>query len=148
MTLTLGDPAPWFTSPSSLNPNFHFDTAAGRYCVLCFIGSSENPHGRRVLDDAMKIKQSFDVVNWCFFSVSNDPRDAEPGRLDASWPGVIHFLDPEAKIARLYGLGEGGTTPLTAPPYAIILDPGLRVIGIVKGDGDPSSFMNLRARAL
>lgn len=145
MALMLGDPAPWFTTASNVNPNFHMDTVAGRYCVLCFIGSSENPAARRILEDAAAMKKAFDVVNWCLFTVSNDPRDAEPGRLDASWPGIIHFHDPESKINRLYGLNEGETTPLSASPQAFILDPGLRVIGIVRGSGDAAEFMKLVA---
>ena len=34
-----GDPAPWFTIRATINPRFHFDSAAGRRVVLFFFGS-------------------------------------------------------------------------------------------------------------
>ena len=41
--LTPGDPAPWFTARSTVNPRFTLDTEAGRYLVLCFFGSAADP---------------------------------------------------------------------------------------------------------
>src|SRR5262249_3387236 len=38
--LTPGDPAPWFHQRATSNPNYAFDTAAGRYIVLCFFASA------------------------------------------------------------------------------------------------------------
>ena len=40
--LTLGEPAPWFSAPTTANPNFFFDTVAGRYVVV--------PLLRRIID--------------------------------------------------------------------------------------------------
>ncbi len=34
--LTVGESAPWFVARCTTNPQFHFDTIAGRYVVLCF----------------------------------------------------------------------------------------------------------------
>ena len=34
------DPAPWFTAPSTVNPNYYFDTVGGRFVVLCFFMNS------------------------------------------------------------------------------------------------------------
>ena len=34
--LSTGEFAPMFKAPTRLNPNFHFDTVAGRYIVLGF----------------------------------------------------------------------------------------------------------------
>jgi hypothetical protein len=41
-----GDPAPFFTQACTANPRFVFDTAAGRYLVLCFFGSAGTPLAR------------------------------------------------------------------------------------------------------
>jgi hypothetical protein len=46
-----GDPAPWFNQRSFSNPNYAFDTAAGRYLVLCFFGSAQDAETR----DALKM---------------------------------------------------------------------------------------------
>jgi hypothetical protein len=35
-----GDPAPWFVARSTADPRYRIDTAAGRYVVLCFLGSA------------------------------------------------------------------------------------------------------------
>ena len=37
MPLYIGDPAPWFTAPTPSNPEFMFDTVAGRYVLLLFV---------------------------------------------------------------------------------------------------------------
>jgi hypothetical protein len=41
--LAPGDPAPWFNQRSTSNPSYAFDTAAGRYIVLCFFASAGDP---------------------------------------------------------------------------------------------------------
>ena len=40
VNLAPSDPAPWFHQRSGSNPNFAFDTAAGRYIVLCFLAGA------------------------------------------------------------------------------------------------------------
>lgn len=47
--LAPGDPAPWFNQRSTSNPNYAFDTAAGRYIVLCFFASAGDPIGRAAM---------------------------------------------------------------------------------------------------
>ena len=37
MPLQPGEPAPWFTAPTPSNPEYVFDTAAGRYVLLVFL---------------------------------------------------------------------------------------------------------------
>ena len=37
MALSFGENAPWFTAPSPSNPEFVFDTAAGRYVLMLFL---------------------------------------------------------------------------------------------------------------
>ena len=36
LPLILGEAAPWFTAPTPSNPQFVFDTAAGRYVLMLF----------------------------------------------------------------------------------------------------------------
>ncbi len=43
-----GDTAPWFAQRSTSNPRYVFDTAAGRYLVLCFLGSGSDDHVGRI----------------------------------------------------------------------------------------------------
>ncbi|MCI0458249.1 MAG: hypothetical protein L0Z62_14895 [Gemmataceae bacterium] len=51
--LTVGEPALWFVARGTANPQFHFDTIAGRYVVLCFFQSAGLPASQQIL--AMKV---------------------------------------------------------------------------------------------
>jgi predicted 2-oxoglutarate/Fe(II)-dependent dioxygenase YbiX/peroxiredoxin len=130
--LNAGDPAPWFSSPSSVNDNFVFDTAAGRYIVLTFFGSAANPGSRRVLDDIEASHQRFDVLNACFFGVSADPNDRQQSRIAAKWPGVIYFWDFDLSLARLYQVSTPGSNNYAA--QTLILDPAMRILAIIPFD--------------
>ena len=46
VNLLPGDTAPWFAQRSTSNPRFVFDTAAGRYLVLCFLASGSDDHAK------------------------------------------------------------------------------------------------------
>ena len=97
-----GDLAPDFRAPSSVNPNFHFDTAAGRYIVLSFFATSTLPYSADLLAELERRHQRFDVTNAVFFGVSIDPQDAQ--RLTQQWPGVMYFWDVDRQVSKLYGL--------------------------------------------
>ena len=51
--LTPGDPAPWFHQRATSNPNYAFDTAAGRYVVLCFYASAGDAVGRTAVESVL-----------------------------------------------------------------------------------------------
>src|SRR5262245_49251278 len=73
--LTPGDPAPWFRQRSTSNPNYAFDSAAGRYIVLCFFGSAGDAAGRTAMERVLANRRQFDDVRLSLFGVSLDPRD-------------------------------------------------------------------------
>ncbi|ADV60675.1 alkyl hydroperoxide reductase/ Thiol specific antioxidant/ Mal allergen [Isosphaera pallida ATCC 43644] len=144
--LTVGDPAPWFHARSSVNPNFHFDTAAGRYLVLCFFGSSSDPAARRVLSDLEHATDLSNIVNCCFFGVSRDPADEHEARLPTGKPGLIWFWDFDNAIGRLYGVPDSQTPRKDdaaegdrfASQITYVLDPRLRVVARVPFAPDPA----------
>jgi peroxiredoxin len=127
--LAPGDPAPWFTARTTVNPTFHFDSAAGRYVALCFFGSAADPAARRVLDDVARHRDRFDVENLYFFGVSTDPDDERLGRVGQGWNGAVYAWDFDRAVSRLYGAappeGEGYR------PHTVLLDPGYRVVALV-----------------
>ncbi len=98
-----GDPAPDFTQKSTSNPKFHFNTAGGRYIVLCFFGSSRNPYGSRALTILSQDRQLFDDHKIAFFGISIDPADEHEQRVRESLPGIRFFWDMDGTISRLYG---------------------------------------------
>src|SRR5215218_10305208 len=93
VSLTPGDPAPWFHQRSTSNAHYAFDSAAGRYVVLCFFGSAAEPLGRAALDAVQAGQTRFDDVRACFFGVSLDPGDEREARVYQSLPGLRYFWD-------------------------------------------------------
>ena len=74
-TLLPGDPAPWFVQRSTSNERYHFDTAAGRWIVLCFFATANEPTSRAALRAADELRERFDDAFASFFGISVDPAD-------------------------------------------------------------------------
>lgn len=127
MNLTPGDAAPWFLAKTSANPRYVFSTVAGRYIVLCFFGSaSEKP----VTDMLASLSRNvFNDDHASFFAVSNDPSDQAQERLRDQIPGFRVFWDFDREISRLYGVTPADSESITRA--SVVLDPSLRVIGIL-----------------
>jgi peroxiredoxin len=132
VTLAPGDPAPWFHQRSTSNPNYAFDTAAGRYVVLCFFASAADASGRAALEAMLANRQYFDDTRACFFGVSLDPGDEAEGRVRDSLPGLRFFWDFDGAISRRYGAiareAQGAIDLANVRRFWIVLDPTLRVL--------------------
>jgi predicted 2-oxoglutarate/Fe(II)-dependent dioxygenase YbiX/peroxiredoxin len=128
-----GDPAPWFHQRSTSNPRYAFDTAAGRYIVLCFFMSAGDAVGRAALDAVDANRRVFDDERASFFGISIDPRDEEESRVRENMPGIRFFWDFDGSVSKLYG-----AVPKDAKPGAqtavrrfwMVLDPALRVMAV------------------
>lgn len=131
--LLAGDPAPTFRQRTTSNPDFVFDSVAGRYIVLGLYGSAGNETGRQALGLLQAHRALFDDDKIAFFGVSLDP--ADEGRVKDSLPGIRHFWDFDARISRLYGvaaLGDGPPTPqMQILPRWVVIDPSLRVRAVI-----------------
>jgi predicted 2-oxoglutarate/Fe(II)-dependent dioxygenase YbiX/peroxiredoxin len=142
--LTKGDPAPWFKQSSTTNPRYAFDTAAGRYIVLCFFATAADAAGRAAIAAAHARRDLFDDVRACFFGVTVDP--ADEGRVREAIPGLRYFLDFDGNVSRRYGalpLDAGTPSPAAARRFWMLLDPTLRVIAVVPfapGGGERAAF--------
>jgi predicted 2-oxoglutarate/Fe(II)-dependent dioxygenase YbiX/peroxiredoxin len=131
-----GDPAPTFHQRSTSNEKYAFDTAAGRYLVLCFYGSAADVWGRKMLTLVMEHRGMFDDERFAFFGVSHDSRDETQGRVKELLPGVRFFWDFDGLIGRLYG-----SLPQDTPVQQVtkmrqmwvVLDPNLRVREVIGG---------------
>src|SRR5882672_11050243 len=135
-SFSVGDAAPWFVSRSTNNPTFHFDTAAGRYLVLCFFGSmaiEKNAAAIRYAESTLR--RRFDDANVAFFGVSIDPEDERQARVKQSQPGVRFFWDFDGAVSKLYGAidkDEPGTPgQVSYRSFTLVLDPSLRVIASI-----------------
>src|SRR5829696_3291596 len=133
-SLLPGDPAPWFHQRSFANPNYAFDTAAGRYIVLCFFASAADPVARRALDAVQAHRHLFDDDRLSFFGVSLDPQDEAQQRVQDSYPGLRYFWDFDRTVSRLYGVlpveVPPGAGPVPTRRFWTVLDPTLRVMEV------------------
>ena len=133
-TLMLGDPAPWFTAPTPSNPEFVFDTAAGRYVLMAFLSREDAPGNAKALRALAAHQALFDDEKLSAFVVVRDPGATATA---TDMRGLRWFLDLDGRVSRLYGaLEDDGTEH----PLWLILDPGLRVMGRVRLANDETVF--------
>jgi len=134
-TVLPGDPGPVFYQRTPSNPRYAFDTAAGRYLVLCFLGSAKDAQSRAALSAALSRGDLFDDERACFFGVSNDPTDETKARLANRVPGFRFFWDFDLAVAKAYGAVapevKPGAGPVDLARFWVILDPTLRVIATI-----------------
>jgi peroxiredoxin/predicted 2-oxoglutarate/Fe(II)-dependent dioxygenase YbiX len=129
-----GDPAPWFHQRSTSNPRYAFDTAAGRYIVLCFFGSAGDDQGREAIRAVLAHRSYFDDQQASFFGVSIDPADESENRVQESMPGIRFFWDFDRTVSRLYGAApreQGPGDPVSLRRFWMVLDPTLRVLKVL-----------------
>src|SRR5262245_15212248 len=134
VNLTSGDPAPWFRQRSYANPRYAFDSAAGRYIVLCFFSSAADAHARSAIEAVRSKRQIFDDNRASFFGVSLDPGDETQKRVADSYPGYRFFWDFDGTVSKLYGALPNDATPDTRTISVrrkwVVLDPTLRVLRV------------------
>lgn len=138
--MQVGEPAPWFQGKSPLNPQFHFETVAGRVIVLCFFGSSKNPVVQSILENFYRYSHIFNERRACFFGISIDQKDELENRIQERLPGFHLFWDFDYQISRAYGcLIEDSQYPgkHIYLPHSLILDERLRVISKIDFTLDP-----------
>jgi predicted 2-oxoglutarate/Fe(II)-dependent dioxygenase YbiX len=130
-TFAPGEPAPWFHAPTlSGNPRFTFDTVAGRWTMLLFLGSGAAKASRAAFDLLKRNRDLFDDARACFFGVTVDPTDAAQGRIAQALPGIRWFLDYDRAVSIRYGaMQDAAGESLSYLPHWLLLDPMLRVRG-------------------
>jgi peroxiredoxin/predicted 2-oxoglutarate/Fe(II)-dependent dioxygenase YbiX len=149
INLQAGEPAPWFTQRSFGNPTYTFDTAAGRYIVLCFLGTAADPHAQAAIAAVRARPDRFDDAGVSFFGVVMDPEDAAQGRVSDVYPGYRYLYDFDLKVSRLYGVVADDAAPGAAQvPLRrlwVVLDPTLRVLRVVPFVADHSDITEVIA---
>ena len=142
-----GDPAPWFHARETSRPDYAFDTAAGRYLVLCFFATAADTRGRAAVRAALALKHVFDDAFASFFGVTIDPTDESRKRVASYLPGYRFFWDFDGVVSRLYGAipydaePSKGNVPLRR--LWVVLDPSLRVLTVIPFATDGSDAQAL-----
>jgi peroxiredoxin/predicted 2-oxoglutarate/Fe(II)-dependent dioxygenase YbiX len=139
--LSVGEPAPWFVCRSPSNPRYNFNTVAGRYVVLCFLGSAGDADSQTVLQALDAQRALFDAEHLMLFHVSSDPEDESENRLGDTARGIRVFWDFDQSVARQFGLCA---EPASGPEGALrkmlyVLDRRLCVVTAVPLQADAAA---------
>ncbi|MDP5215889.1 2OG-Fe(II) oxygenase [Ruegeria sp. 2205SS24-7] len=149
LNLLPGDVAPDFVQRSFQNPQFVFNSAAGRYLVLCFFCSASDPHGQAALQAMFERTDLFDDTFASFFGVTIDPTDDDPAQLTEQYPGYRFFLDLDLSVSRRYGVVDKDATELPPAPEIrrlwVVIDPTMRVMKLITFKTDQSDIAELTA---
>ncbi|MEX0349904.1 MAG: 2OG-Fe(II) oxygenase [Paracoccaceae bacterium] len=147
VNLMAGDVAPDFEQRSLTNPNYAFGSAAGRYLVMCFFASADDPHSQAAFKAALQRTDLFDDDFACFFGVTINPQDEDPKRLKERYPGYRFFLDFDLNISRRYGVVDAEASELPPPQEVrrlwVVIDPTLRVMKVITFKPDQSDIAEL-----
>ena len=133
--LEIGDPAPWFSIPSTNNPLFHFSTVGGRRTVLFFFASAAFAEIQVILKSFEELSAEFQSLQVPLFGVSVDAADQEQDRRTTIAPSFIFFWDFDKKLSQQYGvcrdIEENGVAGVHYAPQTFVLNENLQVINIV-----------------
>lgn len=112
MSLSFGQAAPWFIAPTPSNPEFVFDSAAGRFVLMLFLPTEGEAQGAALR--ALAAHQGlFDDARVSAFVVLREPI---PGARDMR--GLRWLADVPGRITARYG----------PEPHWLLLDSALRVM--------------------
>jgi len=130
VALSVGDPAPWFTLPSTSNPTYHFNTVGGYRTVLFFFGSSKHTNSGLVLKEFCDRQKQFAILNVPFFGISVDPEDTYLADVIDN-PTYCKFLwDFEGEVSRLYGVCQSNDMQVLVTPTTFVLDENLHILRV------------------
>ena len=147
-----GDPAPSFIQRSVANPRYVFSSAAGRYLVLCLLGSGADPHAAAAIAAVRARGDLFDDAHASFFGVSADPADEAQRRVEDHYPGYRYVWDFDLSVAKLYGAVTPDAVPgasLRMRRLWVVIDPTMRVLHVEpfrEDRGDIAAVLDMLGR--
>jgi predicted 2-oxoglutarate/Fe(II)-dependent dioxygenase YbiX/peroxiredoxin len=118
----VGEPARFFTAPTTNIERYSLDTAAGRWIVLMVFGTLSSSASVQALDVALRRRELFNDTDAAFYGVTVDGADRGRGLIDSE-PGVRFFWDLDRAVSRLYGLVNNDFLH----PAIFLIDPAFRI---------------------
>jgi predicted 2-oxoglutarate/Fe(II)-dependent dioxygenase YbiX len=132
--LILGDPVSRFATHTIMGVPFDLSVAAGRWIVLCFLGSPSDPRGMHELGELLQERHLFDEDRLTVHGIFTEP-PADPMPLAAmSGPALSFFADYDGAITRAFGGGA----------RSVVLDPMLRSVANIPWDYPAGHSQTLR----
>lgn len=144
-----GDPAIFFRARAATNPAFNFDTVAGRYVLLAFVGSTYEGSGAKSVKALAALSGVLNGDRIIAFAVSVDARDEKEERIKANPPTMNVFWDTDLKISRQYGAATMEPSPDGQEAYRplwFLLDPRLRPLAVFPPPADEAAIKRVRDR--
>lgn len=135
--MVLGDPVPWFSAPVITGGSFDLHVSAGRWVVLSFLGSPENPRAIEEINELVRESADFSedhAIIGCVFTGQPDDLAA----FAAVSSNKLFFLrDDGGAISRMFGAAE--------MPRTVVLDPMLRSIADIPWDTPQGHAQTVRS---
>lgn len=134
LSLTVGDPVPWFTLPSTSSPTFHFNSVGGYRVILFFFGSTKNNRIREILNQFCTRQNQLTSYQAPFFGVSIDPDDTFLAELVENKTYFKFIWDFQREVSIQYGVCQPNNSAgsgLQYQPKIFILDENLRVLQVI-----------------
>ncbi|WP_427157257.1 redoxin domain-containing protein [Aliinostoc sp. HNIBRCY26] len=134
LSLTVGDPVPWFTLPSTSNPTFHFNSIGGYRVILFFFGSTKNNHIRDILHQFCTRQNQLASSQVPFFGVSIDSDDSYLADLIENKTYFKLLWDFNRQVSIQYGVCQQDNSDsgeLQYQPKIFILNENLRVLQVI-----------------
>jgi len=125
MTLLPGDPFPTFRAPGNTNPDYVFDSAAGRYLLLGVLSGADDAGIEAGIALIAKFRASFDDARVSAFGLLPDTAAWRGGQAD-QLPG-LRFLYDSGEVRKTLNVGS--------EPLWILIDPTLRVLATANAEG-------------
>lgn len=126
--IRLGDPAPWFSGVTMTGGRVDLHVDAGRWIVLCFLGSLADEAAQRVLVELLSEGEAFRPDHLVFLGIVREPPPEEVYGMLAPiiGPSLNFIIDGDGSISRQYGAADTRRT--------IVLDPMLSAVADVRFD--------------
>jgi len=124
--IILGDPVPWFSARTLTGASFDLHVAAGRWIVLCFLGSPADPRAHHELSELLTEAHRFDEDRLVFYGVFSAPPADPAGYVNCASGALSFFADYDGALSRAFGAAD--------TPRTVILDPMLRAVANVPWD--------------
>lgn len=135
--LVLGDPVPWFSARTLTGAPFDLHVAAGRWIVLCLLGSPAEPRAQHELGELLKEAHRFEEDRLIFHGVFTAPPGDPAPYVDCSNRALSFLADYDGAISRSYGAVQ--------MPRTVVLDPMLRAVADVPWDEPAGHAETVRA---
>jgi peroxiredoxin len=124
--IVLGDPVPRFSAPLITGGSFDLHVSAGRWVVLSFLGSPDNPRVDVELANLLQQADLFGDDHLIVGCVFTEP-PADIAKFAAASGNALFFLaDYDGAISRAFGA--------LAMPRTVVLDPMLRAVTDIAWD--------------